>query len=69
MVRYGDEPWEYGLKPSRPTGQRVDFAIHGNNTRIDHREVVVGIAGHSCILYDTQAAEYDRGADGLMRKK
>ena len=26
------------LEPSRPTGRHVDFAIHSNNTKIDHRK-------------------------------
>ena len=40
----GDEPWQCGLKPSRRTGGHVDHMIHCNNTRIDHREAVEGIA-------------------------
>ena len=61
MVSYGDEPWQCGLQPSRPTGRHVHFAIHSNNTRIDDREVE-GIADHSCILYDTPVTDRDRGS-------
>ena len=62
MVSYGDEPWQCGLKPSKPTGRHADYMIHSNKTRIDHREAVEGIADHTCILYDTPTADCDRGS-------
>ena len=40
----------------------MDSAIDGNNTRLDHREAVEGIADQSCILYHTPVAEYDRSS-------
>ena len=39
----------------------MDVAFHGDNTRIDHREAVEGIADQSCILCDTPDAESNKG--------
>ena len=59
MVRYGDDPWQHDLKPSRPTGWYVDYAIHNDNLRIDYRQAVTGISDHGCVFYDTLGAHYE----------
>ena len=49
MVRYGDEPRQHDLEPSRPGGRHVDYLVHNHNTSIGHRQAVRGIADHQCV--------------------
>ena len=62
MVRYGDEPWQHDLEPSRLGGRHLDYLIHNHNTRIDHRQAVTGVADHQCVFYKTPGGHYDRGS-------
>ena len=41
------------LETTKTDRRHVDYAIHSDNVRIEHREAVEGIADHSCVFCDT----------------